>query len=210
MESLESTDPRTDSDGASLPPPRRTGPWLRLGALLVLGIGCLASAWLLRGAAAYALIDQGPQDLGNLVDAPLEARGARGAWVRGIGELRGDAVSFRRRGERSPFVLGRLIERSDLWVLLPVPEHALRYVPPRMLEGRLLSKSDLGLRLRPVLQLMDAGGSGPKDHILLVGARPAQQKTDLVLLVLLATLGLVASIRFVQLAMPARGSSERT
>src|SRR5690606_28483906 len=39
----------------SLPPPARTGARLRLAALLALGIGCLVTAWQLRGSAGYAL-----------------------------------------------------------------------------------------------------------------------------------------------------------
>jgi len=180
-----------------------------MGALLVLGVGCLVSAWLLRGSAAYALLDEGPIELGNLKSAHLSAPGARGAWVRGSGELEAQAVSFERRGENGSFVLGRLAERKDLWVLLAVPARTPEYVPPRVLEGRLLSRSALGLRLRPVLRLMEARGAGATDHLLLVGSRPAAGQTDLVLWLLLTTLGLLASVRFTVLLLPARALARK-
>jgi len=146
----------------------------------------------------------GPQTLGNLATAKLEMTGARGSWVQGFGEVERDAISFRRRGELGSFVLGRLVQRRDLWVLLPVPTGAVEYLPPRVLEGRLVSRQAMGLRFLPVAQLMDQRGSGPDDHLLVVGGRPADHKTDLWLMLLLTTLGLAATVRFFVLALPAR------
>lgn len=210
MDSLTTPAAAPDSEGVSLPPPARAGARLRMAALLVLGVGSLISAWLLRGSAAYALLEDGPAELGSLAAAELSAPGARGAWVRGSGELSGDAVSFERRGEQGSLVLGRLAERRDLWVLLPVAARTPHYVPPRVLEGRLLARSALGLRLRPVLGLMQARGSEPGDHLLLVGSRPAAHKADLILLLLLGTLGLAAIVRFALLLLPARSSRQQT
>lgn len=197
-----------DTDGVSVPPPARGRARVRLAALLVLGLGCLASAWLLRGSAAYALLGGGPQTLGNLATAKLEVTGARGSWVQGFGEVERDAISFRRRGEPGSFVLGRLVHRRDLWVLLPVPTGALEYLPPRVLEGRLVSRQAMGLRFLPVAQLMQQRGSGASDHLLVVGGRPADYETDLWLLLLLATLGLAATGRFFVLALPVRQASK--
>ncbi len=91
-------------------------------------------------------------------------------------------------------------------VLLPVPA-GTHYFPPRVLEGRLLSRRAMGLRLRPVVSLMQARGSGEADHLLVVGSRPAEHKTDLILLLLLTSLGLLASVRFALLALPARSAT---
>jgi hypothetical protein len=190
---------QTDTDGASLPPPARGGARLRLAALLLLGLGSLGSAWLLRGSAAYAILDAGPLDVGRLSSAALDSQSVRGSWVQG-----GDALTFRRRGERSSLVLARLAGRPDLWVLLPIPTGTPRYLPPRVLEGRLLSREAMGLRLLPVTRLMQERGSRPGDHLLVVGSRPADHQTDLVLLLLLTTLGLAASVRFTLLSLPAR------
>lgn len=193
--------------GTSLPPPARTGARIRLAALLALGLGCLLTAWQLRGSAAYALTGEGPRDLGNLAEARLDATELRGAWVRGVGQLEQDAVAFERRGESGSLLLGRVADRKDLWVLLPVPAGTPHYFPPRVLEGRLLSRRAMGLRLRPVVSLMQARGSGDADHLLVVGSRPAEHKTDLILLLLLTSLGLLASVRFALLALPARSAT---
>lgn len=196
--------------GGSLPPPTRRGARFRLAALLVLGVGCLATAWQLRGSAAYALVTAGPLDLGHLANAELNTPSARGAWVRGTAELEPDAVSFERRGEPGSLLLGRIAERRDLWVLLPVASGTSHYFPPRVLEGRLLSRAAMGLRLRPIVDLMQARGAGPSDHLLVVGSRPAEHRLDLVLLLLLTILGALASIRFTLLMLPVRSTATQS
>ncbi len=160
MHSTSDIAAQPDADAASLPPPARARARVRLTALLLLGLGCLGSAWLLRGSAAYALLDGAPRDLGRLSSAQLTASGARGSWVKGVGEVERDTISFRRRGERGAFVLGRLIDRTDLWVLLPVPSATTRYLPPRVLEGRLLARNAMGLRLLSLSRLMQARHAG--------------------------------------------------
>jgi hypothetical protein len=156
----------------------------------------------------YALSSGGPQTLGNLTTAKLEVTGVRGSWVQGFGEVERDAISFRRRGELGSFVLGRLVRRPELWVLLPVPTGGVHYLPPRVLEGRLVSREGMGLRFLPVAQLMERRGSGAGDYLLVVGGRPADHEMDLWLMLLLATLGLAATARFAVLALPARQASK--
>jgi len=195
-------------EAATLPPPRRAGAALRLAALLLLGLGCLIAAFQLRSSAAYALVDGGPRDLRDLQSARLGVP-SHGAWVRGQGELEHDAVSFERRGNSGSLLLGRVARRSDLWVLLPVPKNTPHYFPPRILEGRLLSREAMGLRLRPVVALMDLRGARPTDHLLIVGSLPAEHRTDLVLMLLLTALGFMATIRFTLLALPARTTVQK-
>jgi hypothetical protein len=201
---------RPDREGASLPPPARAGARLRLAALLLLGLGCLGSAWLLRGSAAYALFGAGPRDVGLLQQAKLDAPSARHSWIRGLGVVDANTIAFQRRGQPGSFVLGRLIGRPDLWVLLPVPTGTPRYLPPRVLEGQLLAARTMGLRLLPVSRLMQARGAKPGDHLLVVGSRPAEHQVDLLLLLLLTALGLIASARFALLMLPARGARGET
>jgi hypothetical protein len=202
MDSTSDTLSQPETDGASLPPPARTGARLRLAALLLLGLGCLLSAWLLRGSAAYALLDVGPHDVGQFSHAKLDGGSVRGSWVKGSGKLEGDALTFQRRGERGSLVLARMAGRPDLWVLLRIAPGTPHYVPPRVLEGRLLARQAMGLRLLPVSRLMQARGSKLGDYLLVVGSRPAEHRTDLLLLLLLTMFGLIASVRFVLLALP--------
>lgn len=194
----------------SLPPPARTGARLRLAALLALGIGCLVTAWQLRGSAGYALTSEGPRELGDLAAARFDEVGARGAWVRGLARLEPSAIAFERRGEHGSLLLGRVAERRDLWVLLPVPTDTPNYFPPRVLEGRLLARESMSLSLRPVLALMQARGGTERDHLLVVGSRPSEHRTDLLLLLLLTTLGVLATVRFAMLTWPVRSDVARS
>lgn len=194
----------------SLPPPARAGARLRLAALLALGLGCLITAWQLRGSAGYALSSGGPRDLGDLTVASLDDVGARGAWVRGLARLEPNAALFERRGEHGSLLLGRVAERRDLWVLLPVPAGTPSYFPPRVLEGRLLARESMSLSLRPILSLMQARGGTEGDHLLVVGSRPSEHRTDLLLLLILTTLGVLATVRFAMLTWPVRGQAARS
>src|SRR5690606_27286008 len=125
---------------------------LRLLALSAAGVLCLLVAAALLPASLYAWTQEAPRELGRLEDARLDQVGAprSGVWVSGSGRVTGDGVSFSRQGAASDFVLTRLADRADLWLLLPQYRADQPLVPPAVLRGRLLRVDRLGFSQWPL------------------------------------------------------------
>jgi len=143
----------------------------------VLLVTCAASLAMLVGLFGelrYALRGGAPLDLGEL--ARFEASRARkNLFVRARGEVaRVGAIGYARPLERDGFRLVPVAGNRSLWIELRIPAgfDDAHYVPPNVLEGRLLPISETGLRhavIREAAQLSGWGpGHIPKDAWVLI------------------------------------------
>jgi hypothetical protein len=141
-------------------------------------------------AARFALSDAKPQQVGPLKSAALQESSQ---WLEGSGRVRGDALSFERRGERGSFRLAQAEGRDDLWLLLKVPETMSQsgdFVPPSNFSGRLLPLDDAGIQYAPVTRMIEDGGHPTnKGFLLLDGEIPQDHKDSLWAAILLALVG---------------------
>jgi hypothetical protein len=147
-ESLEQQPPGTDPELESLPKPRRPGRRLTLGIMGLAAVLSLATAWLLRNEAVYALRAGQPTDLGQLAHARLGDQ-LSNAWVKGhAGLLAQGAIRYQRPLERDSYELARVDGSPPVWVqvLIPATVEPERFLPPEDFVGRLIPVAKAGLR----------------------------------------------------------------
>lgn len=174
----------------SLPPPPNSRRWLAIASLLLVALSSYLVVGGLWSAARFALSDAEPQQVGPLKSAALHKSSQ---WLEGSGRVRGEALSFERRGERGSFRLARAEGRDDLWLLLKVPETLGRpsdFIPPSNFSGRLLPLNDAGIQYAPIARMIENGGH-PLDSgfLLLDGEVPQDHRDSLWAAILLALVG---------------------
>jgi hypothetical protein len=200
-----SDEERGVSSENSLPPPPNGRRRLTVVGLLAIAVSAWLVAFALYPAARFSIAERAPSDLGPLSSADLKT--ARN-WVRGEARTAGKALSFERRGERGSFRLTQAQGRTDLWILLRVPngidEHsdgAGAYVPPSSFSGRLLPLSQPGLHYAPIAKMIEgAGHSTENSYLLLDGEVPASHRDSLWATLVLALLGTACLSLAVRLA----------
>jgi len=186
-ESLEPTSEPVDDeqDLAELPRPRRV---MRTVTVVIMVVTALLASWLatsLWPEASYALRAPAAQDLGVLPAADLAAHD--GGFVRGYVKLDGvPTASYRRPLESGTYRVGLAAPPPAagvdegaprrVWVIYRVPasEEGPRFVPPKLVAGRLARVRDLGVRFQGVTGVLaQAGGVQAEDWVLVDSETPS-------------------------------------
>ena len=162
---------------------------LVLGALIAIGLGAWLLVVLLAPRAQFSLVAGAPADIGPLRSADLTQAGS---WVRTSGTPQPDALSFERIGASGSFRLTTIEERSNVWLVLHVPQGFTpdSFVPPSTFVGRLTPLRDAGFSARPIVRMIEEGSGAADDGYLLIdGESPRSERPALLAAILLALLG---------------------
>lgn len=162
----EAIEAQAKPGGARTPP--RPNRRLRTTTLAVMTAAALAAALLafsIHREALYAAGEAAPTDVGPFVDADVAAHD--NAYVRVGVTLEPPAAEFRRPLEPSHFRVAKA--GADRWVIYAVPDgfSEQRFLPPRLVAGRLSKASDLGVRFGDV-----AATTGPDAWVVVDGDDP--------------------------------------
>lgn len=124
--------------------PKRTLRTLTLAVMALAAIVAGAMAFSLHREALYATGESEAVDLGDLATADLAAHDNQ--YVRVHVSLEDPAAKFRRPLEQSHYRVARAA--PDRWVVYAMPDGyaEARFLPPRLVAGRLVKASDLGVR----------------------------------------------------------------
>lgn len=173
-------------------------------------IGLSLSVW---HEARYALSPSQPLDLGSLGGAKLGSEQAD-RYVRAQIELDASrAVSYRRVAEDGEYQLAPVkgVTGATRWVQYRVPAELRgpRFLPPRIVAGRLARAQDLGWRYRGVVDaLRHSGVEEPaKAWVLIDGAIPSRSRWLLGLIGLLGAFALWSLVGLFRLLRPLTNSA---
>lgn len=149
----------------SLPKPNRS---LRTATLAVMAATALAAALLalsIHREALYAAGRSAPIDLGAFKEADVAAHD--NGYVRVAVSLEAPSAEFRRPLEPSHYRVAKA--GSDRWVVYAVPDGFAerRFLPPRLVAGRLTKASELGARFAGVAET-----TGPDAWVVVDGDDP--------------------------------------
>ncbi len=142
-------DDRAASDGATsnrgVLAPKRTLKTTTIAVMALTAVAALLLALSIRRDATYAMSDYTAVDLGSLADAEPAAHD--NGYVRVQVALEASSAEFRRRLEPSRYRVAK-DGGSDRWVIYSVPDgySENRFMPPKLVAGRLTQASDLGAR----------------------------------------------------------------
>jgi hypothetical protein len=157
-------DAALDQELLALPRPPRAARTATLVLMAITVLGSLWLGWSLRFDVRYLFVDDDPVVLPPLAQAPLSSD-LEGRFVRSSVALDGAvAASFRRPLDPDVFALARA--GDDRWVIYRVPGQLAgpRFVPPRLVAGRLAKFSSLGPRFAGVAGALGA----PADHWVVI------------------------------------------
>jgi hypothetical protein len=145
--------------------PKRTLRTLTLAVMALAAIVAGAMAFSLHREALYATGESEAVDLGDFATADAAANDNQ--YVRVHVSLEEPAARFRRPLEQSHYRVARAA--PDRWVVYAMPDGytAARFLPPRLVAGRLVRASDLGVRFGGVADI-----TGPDAWVLIDGDVP--------------------------------------
>lgn len=201
-----------EADLGELPRPPRV---MRTVTVVVMVITALLASWLaasLWPEALYVLRAPAAADVGVLPLAPLGEHD--GGFVRGYAELDGvPTVSYQRPLESGHYRVALAAAPAEkqghrVWVVYRVPEahDGPRFVPPRLVAGRLTKIADLGVRFQGVSGVLaELGGVQSGDWVLVDGETPSAVGWVLgleVLLLLFVVFNAVSAIRVLRPVKP--------
>jgi hypothetical protein len=199
-----------DRDLAKLPRPRRIDRDVALVVMAATGLVAAALAWSLSGDARYALSSDEPVDIGAFAEADLAAH--RGRYVRATVDLAparpegsASSVGFRRPLETDERRLARAADGR--WLIYRVPEALAgpRFVPPRLVSGRLLHAQDFGVRFAGLDDaLVDAGGRPESAFVLIDDETPRAVSWLLGVEIMMLIFAGWCALSVVQLTRPVR------
>jgi hypothetical protein len=194
-------------DLENLPQPPRTMRTVTVAVMVVTAAIAAWLAWSIAPEAGYALRAPASKDVGVLAQADLAS--LRGEFVRGYVKLEGmPAASYRRPLEAGSWRIAKVDPGPDgagVWVVHRVPtgHEGPRFVPPKLVAGRLAPASSLGVRFSGVGAVIDElGGKGGSDHVLVDGETPSATGWLLGLEVLLLMFVMFNIVSVVRLLRP--------
>lgn len=133
---------------SAVPEPRRTLRTATLAVMVVSGLVAGVLAYSIHDDATYALGEQQAIELDALAEAPVEQHD--NSYVRARVNLAEPATRFSRPLEQAEYRLAKA--GTDRWVIYAKPEGYAeqRFLPPKLVAGRLVRAADLGARFGSV------------------------------------------------------------